>query len=72
MQKSLREFVSLPEAEQVRMIERGPVLLTQNEEPKFVAQPIDQFEAMVRRLRELESAAARQPRHLAIVIPLRP
>jgi hypothetical protein len=71
MQKSLFEFVSLPEAELIRTLENGPLLLTQNEEPRFVAQPIDQFETMVRRLRTLESLQQqKRERQLARVIPL--
>lgn len=60
MQKSLSEFVSLPEAELARIIEHGPLLVTQDEEPRFVAQSIDAFERMVRRLRELESVSKRR------------
>jgi hypothetical protein len=72
MQKSLSEFVSLPEAELARIIERGPLLVTQDEEPRFVAQSIDAFEQMVRRLRELESVSARRrDLHAAQVIPFR-
>lgn len=60
MQKSLSEFRSLPESELVRMVSDGPLLVTKDEEPRFVAQSIDDFEAMVRRLRELESPLKRR------------
>lgn len=56
MQKALSELSALPESELVQLFEREPVLVTQNGEPQFVAQSLDAFEAMVRRLRELESA----------------
>jgi hypothetical protein len=54
MQKALSELVSLPNAELTRLFAREPLLITQNGEPQFVAQSLDGFEAMVRRLRELE------------------
>lgn len=73
MLKSLPEFQSLPGAELVRMIESGPVLVTQNEEPRFVAQSVEAFEEMVRRLRELESTGRRRDAiRRAKIIPLRP
>jgi PHD/YefM family antitoxin component YafN of YafNO toxin-antitoxin module len=56
MQKALSELVALPEAERTRLFEREPLLVTQNGEPHFVAQSLEAFESMVRRLRELESA----------------
>lgn len=72
MQKSLSEFVTLPETELSRIMEQGPVLVTQDEEPRFVAQSIDAFERMVRRLRELESVSKRRGSlRPAQVIPLR-
>lgn len=71
MHKTIFEFVSLPEAELVRMLEDGPLLLTQNDEPRIVAQSIDDYEAMVRRLRALEANKQHdRPRHLARIIPL--
>ena len=42
------------------MVERGPVLITDHEEPRFVAQSSEAFEAMVRRLRNLEQASTRR------------
>lgn len=60
MQKSLSEFQLLTESELVRMISDGPLLVTKDDEPRFVAQSIDAFEAMVRRLRELESPLKRR------------
>ena len=56
MQKALSELASLPETELNRLFEREPLLVTQNGEPQFVAQSLDAFDAMVRRLRELEQA----------------
>jgi prevent-host-death family protein len=60
MQKTLSELLTLPEAELVRLFEHDPVLVTQNGEPKFVAQSLDSFEAMVRRIRQLEANSKRQ------------
>jgi PHD/YefM family antitoxin component YafN of YafNO toxin-antitoxin module len=60
MLKSLSEFQSLSETDLVRIVQHGPLLVTQDEEPRFVAQSIDAFEAMVRRLRELESATKKR------------
>jgi hypothetical protein len=57
MLKSLSEFRSLGDTELAEIVGKGPLLVTQDEEPRFVAQSIDAFEAMVRRLRELEFAA---------------
>ena len=70
MLKSLSEFQNLSEADLVRAIECGPLVVTQNEEPRFVTQTIDAFEAMVRRLRELESSKRRDRPRLAQVIRL--
>jgi hypothetical protein len=73
MQKSLAEFLSLPESELIRLVAEGPLLITQDHEPRFVAQSIDAFESMVRRLRELESTLGdRKVIRRARVIPLRP
>ena len=57
MQKALSELVSLPEAELNQLVQREPLLVTCNGEPQFVAQSLDAFESMVRRLRELEAAS---------------
>ena len=71
MLKSLSEFRRLSDAELIRAIECGPLVLTENEEPRFVTQTIDSFEAMVRRLRELESSSKKRERpRLAPVIQL--
>lgn len=40
MQKSLSEFVSLPKADLVQLIEREPLLITTDGEPQFVAQSL--------------------------------
>ena len=65
MQKALSELALLPEAELNRLFEREPLLVTQNGEPQSVAQSLDAFETMVRRLRELEAAASsRAPKQL--------
>jgi len=58
MQKPLSELSSLPKAELVRLFEREPLLVTQYGEPRFVAQSLDSFESMVRRLRQLESTVS--------------
>ena len=63
MLKSLSEFQSLSEIDLVRIVEHGPLLVTQDEEPRFVAQSIDAFETMVRRLRELEAGT----KHRAVI-----
>ena len=72
MQKPLSELSSLPEAELVRLFEREPLLVTRNGEPQFVAQSLDSFESMVRRLRQLESASAQSQRRRGTLILLRP
>ena len=72
MQKPLSELSSLPEGELVRLFEREPLLVTQNGEPQFVAQSLDSFESMVRRLRQLESISARAQRRGGKLILLRP
>ena len=41
------------------MIEREPLLVTHDGEPQFVAQSLDSFEAMVRRIRQLESSRSK-------------
>jgi hypothetical protein len=57
MQKSLSDLISLPHDELTELIDRlgEPLLVTQDGEPKFVAQSLNGFEAMVRRLRLLEA-----------------
>ena len=72
MQKPLSELSSLPEAELVRLFEREPLLVTQNGEPQFVAQSLDSFESMVRRLRQLESTATAVQKRRGKLILLRP
>jgi len=71
MQKALSELSALPEAELVQLFDREPVLVTQNGEPQFVAQSLESFEAMVRRLRELESTTPGTSRPLGKLILLR-
>jgi PHD/YefM family antitoxin component YafN of YafNO toxin-antitoxin module len=72
MQKPLSELLSLPEAEVRQLVEHEPLLVTHNGEPHLVAQSLNSFESMVRRLRELEAASTRQStRRLAKIIPLR-
>lgn len=72
MQKPLSELSSLPEAELVRLFEREPLLVTQNGEPQFVAQSLDSFESMVRRLRQLESTTTEVQKRPGKLILLRP
>ena len=60
MLRSLSEFQSLTGTELDRIFEHGPILITDEEEPRFVAQSIEDFEAMVRRLRNLEQASIRR------------
>lgn len=72
MQKPLSELSSLPEAELVRLFEREPLLVTQNGEPQFVAQSLDSFEFMVRRLRQLESMTTAVQKRRGKLIFLRP
>lgn len=57
MQKALSELIELPEAELDRLVEEQPLLVTRGGEFKFVAQSLDAFESMVRRIRELEAAS---------------
>ena len=56
MQKSLSELTALPPGELSTLLDHlnEPLLVTHNGEPKFVAQSLTVFEAMVRRLRLLE------------------
>ena len=71
MQKPLSELSSLPAAELNRLFEREPLLITHNGEPQFVAQSLDAFEAMVRRLRQLEGTSkpeSPQPRGKLILL----
>ena len=44
MLKSLSEFQNLSEADLVRAIEHGPLVLTKDEKPRFVTQTIDAFD----------------------------
>ena len=72
MQKSIVEFLSLAPADVIQLLGNGPLLVTQDEEPRFVAQSVEAFETMVRRLRELESSNRRDSSRRARVIPIRP
>ena len=73
MLKSLEDFRTLPEAELAAIMDGGPVLITQDDEPKFVAQSVEDFEMMVQRLRELEAISRRRSSLRCVqVIPLRP
>jgi hypothetical protein len=60
MLKSLSEFQTLSGNELSRIVEHGPVLITDLEEPRFVAQSVEDFEAMVQRLRNLENVSVRR------------
>ncbi len=60
MLKSLLEFQALTGTELTRMVEDGPILITDREEPRFVAQSVEDFEEMVRSLRRLEQASTRR------------
>ena len=62
MLKSLADFRTLPEAELAELMDGGPILITQDDEPKFVAQSVGDFEEMVQRLRKLEAIATRRSR----------
>jgi hypothetical protein len=70
MLKSLSEFQTLTGGELSRITEDGPVLITDQEEPRFVAQSVEDFEGMVRRLRRFEQTSTRR-RELKVV-PFRP
>jgi PHD/YefM family antitoxin component YafN of YafNO toxin-antitoxin module len=61
MQKSLSELTSLPPSELSEFMDQlnEPLLVTNDGEPQFVAQSLAGFEAMVRRLRALESGRGR-------------
>ena len=72
MQKALSELSCLPEAELVRLVEREPLLVTQNGEPHFVAQSLDSFEAMVRRIRQLEANSKQVQERRGKLLVLRP
>ena len=71
MLKSLSDFQSLSHAELAEIVGKGPLLVTQDEEPRFVAQSVDAFETMVRRLREFELAAKRRSSRRAQIHLLR-
>lgn len=78
MKMQLADLALLPEPS-LSALARGlgePVLLTHEDEPRLVLQPIESFEAMVRRLRVLEAHAASLKRDTAAhqfsnVIPFR-
>lgn len=71
MLKSLSEFQSLTGVELADIVEQGPLLVTYQEEPRFVAQSVEEYEAMVKRIRQLESIRKkRADLRLARVIPL--
>jgi len=71
MLKSLSDFQSLSDTELSEIVGKGPLLVTQDEEPCFVAQSVDAFETMVRRLREFELAAKRRSSRRAKIHLLR-
>lgn len=56
MQKSLFEIFSLSEDQVVGLIVQhtDPILVTHKGEPRFIAQSLDAYEALIRRLRTLE------------------
>ena len=62
MQKSLSEIVSLPEDEVLHLIadREEPLLITHEGEPRFIAQSLDSYEALVKRLRTLENERPRR------------
>ena len=68
MQRSVADLASLPADELNRLFAREPLLVTQDGEPRFVAQSLESFEFMVRRLRELEAAPRRQTRGKLILL----
>jgi len=68
MQKALSELAGLPENELNQLVEREPLLVTRNGEPQFVAQSLDAFDSMVRRLRELEATSKPAKKHLGKLI----
>jgi prevent-host-death family protein len=69
MQRTLSELFSLPEGELLQIVEKEPLLVTQNGEPRFVAQSLESFESMVRRLRELEALPRRGPGKVILLRP---
>jgi len=72
MLKSFSEFVSLPATELIQIFQNGPLLVTLEDEPQFVAQSLDDYESMVRKLRELEAVTRRDRIRRARVVPIRP
>lgn len=73
MQRTLSELSLLPENEVRQIVEKEPLLVTQNGEPQFVAQSLDAFDAMVGRLRQLEAQSRRPaPGRRGNLILLRP
>lgn len=73
MQKSLSELTALAPDELSTLMDRldQPLLVTCDGEPRFVAQSLDSFDAMVRRLRSLESKRNLRAQKLGIVVPFR-
>lgn len=78
MKMQLADLAALPEPSLSALATAlgEPVLLTHGDEPRLVLQPIESFEAMVRRLRFLEARAASvesdtPPRARSNVIPFR-
>lgn len=61
MKMQLADLAALPEPSLSALATAldEPVLLTLGDDPKFVLQPIESFEAMVKRLRHLEACAPR-------------
>jgi hypothetical protein len=58
MQKSLSELAALLPEDVADLVQHmnEPLLVTHNGEPRFVAQSLQAFESMVRRLQTLEAA----------------
>jgi PHD/YefM family antitoxin component YafN of YafNO toxin-antitoxin module len=78
MQKALSELSALS-GDQLLELLVEPLLVTRHGEPSFVAQSLDSYEAMVRRIRTLEagtrqscSAISNSLSRPGKVIPLRP
>lgn len=72
MQKALSELRTLTDSDVLKLVEREPILITTEGEPRLVAQSVDSFDAMVRRLRQLEAASHREanrPRKLFLLRP---
>ncbi len=75
MLKSLSEIAALPEDELLSMLSerREPVLITHNGEPRFVAQTVEQYETLIRKLRQLEAKTKPHSpaKPLAKILPFR-